>query len=137
MLTWGMELTEINIIVADLDASHGFYAGLGWSMRPIPTPDGSGTHAWLTLSGPAPVSLHSPEFAGWWDPSGPSATAGSTTFDLTFADLDASTRFLQEAVDLGGDVVVDHRPMPWGQNYAIIRDLDGYRWGLKSPVQDS
>lgn len=129
-----MQLSEINLVVADLQTSHGFYAGLGWTMRPIPAPDGNGNQAWLTVSGAARVSLHSQGFAGWWDPTGPTPTAGSTTLDLTFEDLNTSTSFLQKAVALGGTVVVDHRPMPWGQNYAIVGDPDGYRWGLKSPV---
>lgn len=97
-----MQLSEINLVVADLQISHGFYTDLGWSMRPIPTPDGNGTQAWLTVSGPASVSLHSQGFAGWWDPTGPAPTAGSTTLDLTFEDLDASTSFLHRAAALGG-----------------------------------
>lgn len=133
-LTQGMQLTEINLVVADLQASHSFYTGLGWVMRPIEASDGGVAQAWLTISGPAPVSLHSPRFAGWWDPTGPTPTAGSTTLDLTFEDLDASTSFLRRVVELGGNILGDHRPMPWGQNYGIVADPDGYRWGLKSPA---
>lgn len=129
-----MQLTEINLIVADLRLSHGFYVGLGWSMRSIPAPNGDGAQAWLTVSGPAPVSLHSVEFAKWWDPTEPSSMAGSTTLDLTFEDLKSSALFLERAVGLGGELVVPPRPMPWGQNYAIVADPDGNRWGLKSPV---
>lgn len=127
-----MQLTEINLVVRDLLASHTFYTGLGWTLRSIDKPDGS-PQAWLTTSGPAPLSLHSPEFAAWWDPTAPTPQPGSATLDLTFERIDAATEFIRKADDLGAAIVAEMRPMPWGQNYAIFSDLDGYRWGLKSP----
>lgn len=129
-----MQLTEINLIVGDLRASHTFYIGLGWTMRSITMRDSSDVEAWLTTSGPAPVSLHRPEFAAWWDPTAPTPVPGSTTLDLTFEQVEVANSFLAKAVGLGGAVIVEPRPMPWGQNYAVFSDLDGYRWGLKSPA---
>lgn len=35
----------------------------------------------------------------------------------------------------GGQVIAAARPMPWGQQYAIFADPDGYRWGIKSPLR--
>ena len=79
------------------------------------------------------MTLHSVSFAGWWDPSGPLAVPGSTTIDLTL-DGDDAAGFLQTAIASGGALIAGSRPMPWGQNYAIVTDPDGYRWGIKSPI---
>ena len=128
-----MQLTEINLVVADLARSHVFYTALGWEMRAITFPDSAEPQAWLTTSGPTPVTLHSVSFAGWWDPSGPLAVPGSTTIDLTL-DGDDAAGFLQTAIASGGALIAGSRPMPWGQNYAIVTDPDGYRWGIKSPI---
>lgn len=132
-----MRLTEINLVVAELEVSHRFYLGLGWVMRPITAPDQPEVQAWLTTSGPAPVTLHSQPFASWWDASGVRVQPGSTTIDLTFdlpAELD---QFIERTVDLGGALIAARRPMPWGQSYAIVGDPDGYRWGLKAPILES
>ena len=130
----GRVLTEINLVVGDLAASHRFYTLLGWTMRAITLPGDDRPQAWLTVSGPAPVTLHSQSFASWWDTTGPQPSAGSTTIDLTFDDQDLADRFLLGASEAGGTVVVEPRDMPWGQRYAIVADPDGYRWGLKSPI---
>lgn len=127
-------LTQINLVVRDLGLSHAFYRHLGWSMRPITLPGSDEPRAWSTTSGPAPVALHSRSFVGWWDPSGPQLEPGSITMDLTFDDPGQGDRFILDAARSGGARLVESRPMPWGENYAIITDPDGYRWGIKSPI---
>lgn len=126
-------LTEINLVVRDLAVSHGFYSSIGWTMRSITFPGSEEPQAWLTTSGPAPVTLHSRSFAGWWDPSEPPPLPGSITLDLTFEDSAEAVRFTSAVSAAGGAILVEARPMPWGQNYGIVADPDGYRWGIKSP----
>lgn len=102
-------------------------------MRSITFPGSDEPQAWLTVSGPAPVTLHSRAFAGWWDPSAPEPDAGSLTLDVTFEDPTAAAEFVRAVASSGGAVVVGSRPMPWGQDDGIVTDPDGYRWGVKSP----
>lgn len=126
-------LTEINLVVRDLALSHSFYTAMGWAMRSITFPGSEEPQAWLTISGPAPVTLHSRSFAGWWDTSQPQPASGSITLDLTFEDSTEAARFTAAVQGSGGAVCAESRPMPWGQNYGIVTDPDGYRWGIKSP----
>ena len=126
-------LTEINLVVRDLALSHAFYTTVGWTMRSITFPGSDEPQAWLTVSGPAPVTLHSRSFASWWDTSRPQPLPGSMTLDLTFEDPTGATQFTRAVAGSGGAVLAESRPMPWGQNYGIVTDPDGYRWGIKSP----
>ena len=130
-----MLLTQINLVVSALEASHRFYTGLGWAMRPITMPDDPEPRAWSTTAGPAPVTIHSQAFAEWWDPSGAHVGPGSATLDLTCEHSEELARMLGQVEELGGTVIAPPRSMPWGQEYAIIGDPDGYRWGLKAAAE--
>lgn len=129
-----MQLSQVNLVVADLEVSHDFYTSLGWTMRPITTPDNQEPQAWKTTAGPAPVTLHSQTFAQWWDPSAVHPAPGAVTLDLTFDHHEQVVAFVENATELGATVIAELRPMPWGQNYGILADPDGYQWGLRSPL---
>jgi catechol 2,3-dioxygenase-like lactoylglutathione lyase family enzyme len=131
-----MAVTEINLVVSDLDRSKDFYEALGWTFRAITLPGVKTAVAWLTVEGLAPVTIHTVEFAAWWDPSGPAATPGSTTIDVELDSPGALDRFVVRAAESGATVTAEPRDMPWGQRYAIVADPDGYRWGLKSEPAD-
>lgn len=129
-----MKLTEINLVVEDLERSRAFYAALGCALRPV-SDAGDETQAWLSAGGPVPVALHSTEFAAWWDPSEPPVAPGSTTIDLTLGSAGEADAVLAAVQQAGGQVIAAARSMPWGQQYAIFADPDGYRWGIKSPLR--
>ncbi|MFC7625326.1 VOC family protein [Microlunatus sp. GCM10028923] len=131
-----MMITEINLIVEDLARSHAFYSALGCELRPVSDSD-EDTTAWLSDGGPVPVALHSTEFAAWWDSSEPPVAPGSTTIDLTLDSAGEIDALLATAEQSGGTVIAAARPMPWGQQYAIFADPDGYRWGIKSPPRQA
>ncbi|GAB3747995.1 VOC family protein [Microlunatus parietis] len=131
-----MKITEINLVVEDLARSHAFYAALGCTLRQV-SESSEETSAWLTAGGPIPVSLHSREFAAWWDASAPPVAPGSATIDLTVDSAEEAEAVLAKAEQAGGRVIAAARPMPWGQQYAIFADPDGYRWGIKSPPRPS
>lgn len=127
-----MRVTEINLVVEDLARSHAFYVAIGCALRPV-SEAGEETQAWLSDGGPVPVALHSTEFAAWWDSSEPPVSPGSATIDLTLDSADEVDALLATVERAGGQVIAAARSMPWGQQYAIFADPDGYRWGLKSP----
>lgn len=126
-----MQISQINLVVTDLTASRGFYETVfGARFRPIDI--GERPAAWAA-STPVPLTVHSQEFASWWDPSSPGPQPGATVLDLdvTAAERD---RLLSLVAPAGGAVVAAATDMPWGQSYAVLIDPDGYRWGLKAPL---
>ena len=88
----------------------------------------------VTENGPAPMSLHTVSFAGWWDPSGPGSPyrvylpPSGLTFDAPAYAVASDAR--RRGRRCGGD---ESRPMR-GQ-YALHRS-DGSRWGIKDPNAD-
>jgi predicted enzyme related to lactoylglutathione lyase len=132
-----MAVAEINLVVSDLSRSKEFYESLGWTFRAITLPGEEGAVAWLTIDGLAPVSIHTVEFAAWWDRSGPAVKPGSTTIDIELDSPDALDRLVAQAREARATVIAEPRDMPWGQRYAIFTDPDGYRWGVKSETSAS
>ncbi|MFT3877514.1 MAG: VOC family protein [Propioniciclava sp.] len=131
-------VTQINLIVADLDRSRAFYAALGCQLRSIVTPGDETPRAWEVTAGFAPVGLHTAEFARWWDSSAPASGPGSTTIDITFDGRTDAVGFVEVIRTSGGQVLQELTNMPWGQSYAICADPDGYRWGIKTaPSEES
>ncbi|RII19629.1 Glyoxalase-like domain protein [Streptomyces sp. YIM 130001] len=125
---------EINLVVADPERSRAFYTALGCSLRPI-SRDPDDVQAWMAVDGPLPVTVHSVEFARWWDTTGPSVSPGSTVVDVT-VDRTTAHRILDAVPAYGGEVVQPLRNMPWRQAYAILTDPDGYRWGVKTDLAE-
>lgn len=129
-----MSVTQINLIVADLERSREFYAALGCRLRAITLPGGDTPGAWVVTEGFAPVGLHAVEFAAWWDASAPPVQPGSSTVDLTMGEHVEAAEFIETARSQGGPILQELADMPWGQSYAIFADPDGYRWGVKAPT---
>ena len=128
-----MGVTQVNLVVSDLERSREFYVALGCGLRSITFPGDDTPRAWEVTTGFAPVSLHTAEFAAWWDSSAPAVHAGSTTIDVTMDERADALDFVETVRSHGGHVIQELTDMPWGQSYAICQDPDGYRWGVKSP----
>lgn len=123
---------QINIIVSDSDKSRDFYAALGCALRPITLPGDDTPHAWIATNGFAPIAIHTPTFAAWWDPSAPTANPGATIIDITFDTRSEAIQCLEDVPKHGGHILQPLTNMPWGEAYAIFTDPDGYRWGIKT-----
>ncbi|RFU86671.1 VOC family protein [Streptomyces triticagri] len=130
-----MAKLEINLVVADPARSKDFYTALGCTFRPL-SPDPDDIQAWMAVDGPLPVTVHSVEFARWWDTTGPTVAPGATVIDVTVAP-DEAHRMLDAVPAHGGEIVQPLRNMPWRQAYAIVTDPDGYRWGVKTEELDA
>lgn len=130
-------VTQINLVVSDLERSRAFYAALGCELRSITIPGDETPRAWEVTSGFAPIGIHTAEFAAWWDSSAPTVNAGSTTIDATFDARTDAADFIEAARTHGGQVVQELTDMPWGQSYAICADPDGYRWGIKTTPSET
>ncbi|CAM3712954.1 VOC family protein [Occultella aeris] len=129
-----MSVSQINLVVSDLERSRAFYEAVGCRLRPIMLPGNEAPGAWAATTGFAPVCLHGTEFAAWWDSSAPAAAAGSATLDVTIDARPGAVAFVETIRSHGGRVVQELADMPWGQSYAVVADPDGYRWGIRSAL---
>jgi catechol 2,3-dioxygenase-like lactoylglutathione lyase family enzyme len=124
-------VVQINLVVADLERSRGFYERLGMAFRARNRHGEGPAEAWVSTNTGVTIVLHSTGFASWWDESAPQPSAGGPQLDLELesaASLDAVVAALET-----GTTVKQPTDMPWGQRFAIVLDPDGHRVGLKAP----
>lgn len=129
-------VVQVNLVVADLERSRSFYESLGIEFRSRNRHGSGPAEAWVSTNTGTTVVLHSTAFASWWDESAPQPSAGGPQVDLELesaARLDAVTGDLEQA---GATILTAPTDMPWGQRFAIVRDPDGHRIGLKAPSEN-
>lgn len=131
-------LTQVNVVVSDMERSVAFYRLLGLHDEPMP-PEWHPHHRRLTGggSGIPDFELDSEAFAGEWaEGLGSSTGSGSGRTVLGFQvptrhDVDQLYSRL---------VAAGHRSQQspydafWGARYAVVEDPDGNPVGLTSPI---
>ena len=126
-------VTQVNIIVADLERSRAFYEWLGIAFTPRHRTGASPAEAWVSVDTGVTIVLHSTGFAAWWDESEPQPSSGEPQIDLQ-VDSDLRVDELAAGVDAaGGSLIKQPADMPWRQRFAIVGVLYGHRIGLKGP----
>jgi uncharacterized glyoxalase superfamily protein PhnB len=125
-------VAQVNLIVTDLDRAKTFWAVLGFAS----TPRHAGA-AVLTFANGLNLVLHEPSFARRWDPAYAGPNAGSAVIDVNLPSRDAVDDVHQRVVDAGFTSSVAPWDTFFGARYAIVRDADGHRIGLKSPQDPS
>lgn len=126
-----IELSQVNIVVRDMEAMASFYERLGVDLR-------GGTPEWdphHRNTGPdargVDLDLDSPAFAATWDagwPGGAGIVLGFRVSDR--ADVD---RLHDELVAAGHSSQQAPYDAFWGSRYAVVADPDGNAVGLMSP----
>jgi len=132
-----IRLDQVNLVVADVEASRTFYARLGldfgtghdpvWSTHHVSAPHGG--HA------PIDVDLDSTAFVTKWDQGWPGGTGAVLGFKV-----DSREEVDQVVAVLAADgVAVQQEPYDafWGARYAVVSDPDGNAVGIMSPVDDA
>lgn len=123
------DLLGVYLFVRDLDATVGFYAGLGLSIEKV-----SPVFARASLPSGAAIEFGTAELTRSYDPAwqAPSGPATNTiNFELASRDaVDATYRRLVEAGAAGQLAPCDP---PWQARFAIVVDPDGNLVGLHSP----
>lgn len=129
-------VVQVNFIVADLERSRAFYDRLGIAFR-ARNRDGDGpAEAWVSTNTGIAVVLHSMVFASWWDETAPQPSAGGAQVDLELESVERLDEVIAGLDAVGGMTLKPPTDMPWGQRFAIVRDPDGHRVGLKAPLDD-
>lgn len=126
-------VVQINLIVEDLERSRAFYMLLGLAFRPRNRHGEGPAEAWVSTNTGITVVLHSTPFASWWDETAPQPSAGGPQVDLEFESVEQLEDVIAGLDAVGATTVKPATDMPWGQRFAIVRDPDGHRVGLKAP----
>lgn len=124
------KLSQLNLIVSDMDATVAFYRRLGLAFGAGP----GELHVAVRLSDELLLEFDAASFVGQWDSGWRGETGSSTVLgfsvenrervDVLYADLTtAGYRGRQPPFDAF-----------WGARYAIVDDPDGNGIGLMSPI---
>lgn len=122
-------LTQLNLVVADMDATLAFYRRLGLAIAAEP----GAFHVAAALPNGLLLEFDTEEFARQWDTASHGASGGSPVLGFGVATRDAVDR---RYADLTGAGYRGHQPPYdgfWGARYAIVDDPDGHPVGLMSP----
>ncbi len=126
----GPVLDQINLVVADMEATVKFYRRLGLSI-PDTEPDFQSHHRTAHLSGGIDLDFDSIKFAQHWD-KGWRTGAGVIGFKVDSRErVDALYADMTAAGYAGQQEPYDAF---WGARYAIVEDPDGNAVGIMSPV---
>lgn len=123
-------LSQLNILVRNMDATLAFYRKLGLKIDAEP----DAYHVSVKLSGLF-VEFDAATFAGQWDTGASGATGSSNVLGFQVASrrkVDALYANLTEAGYRGRQPPYDAF---WGARYAIVEDPDGNPIGLMSPIK--
>ncbi|WP_179404812.1 VOC family protein [Burkholderia guangdongensis] len=117
------------LTVRNARASIAFYqAAFGFALRDVHDEDGAVMHVEMTYRGQM-IVMFAPEGAFGSTAMTPKS-AGATapqSFYLYVDDVDATHR---RALDAGAKSLTEPQDQFWGDRFAQIEDLDGYRWAL-------
>lgn len=122
-------LSQLNLVVRDMDATLGFYRRLGLSVEVDP----GDFHAAAHLPNGVIIEWDSIEFVPQWDTGWNATTGGSTVLGFWVTTREAVDDIY---ADLTGAGHKGHQPPYdafWGSRYAIVDDPDGNSVGIMSP----
>lgn len=129
-MTDGPALDQINLVVADMEATVKFYRRLGLSI-PDTAPEFQAHHRTAHLAGGIDLDFDSIRFVRHWD-KGWRTGAGVIGFKVDSRErVDALYADLTTAGYTGQQEPYDAF---WGARYAIVEDPDGNAVGIMSPV---
>jgi catechol 2,3-dioxygenase-like lactoylglutathione lyase family enzyme len=129
-MTDGPVLDQINLVVADMEATVNFYRRLGLSI-PDTDPEFQPHHRTAQLPGGIDLDFDSIKFAQHWD-KGWRTGAGVIGFKVDSRErVDALYTEMTTAGYAGQQEPYDAF---WGARYAIVEDPDGNAVGIMSPI---
>jgi catechol 2,3-dioxygenase-like lactoylglutathione lyase family enzyme len=123
-------LTQLNLVVADMEATIWFYRRLGLVVDGSP----DSFHVGVEMPGGLHLDFDTPEFAARWDTGGTGRPGGSTVIGFGVPSREAVDDLYRS---LTHDGYRGHQPPYdafWGARYAIVDDPDGNPIGVMSPI---
>src|SRR5262249_36044690 len=130
-------LTQLNLVTRDFDASVAFYRRLGLEVEERSAPELGHRHATITFPNGFVLecdneTLAATYNAGWRTPEGSSQAA----LGFSLPTRDAVDRVYAELIGSGYRGKQPPYDAFWGARYAVVADPDGLDVGLMSPIED-
>jgi len=125
-------LDQVNLVVADMEATVSFYRLLGLEI-PDTDPAWQAHHRSAAVPGGLDLDFDSMVFARQWNTGSAGASAGSTVLGFKLPSRDAVDEVYQRVVGAGHPGQQEPYDTFWGSRYAIVEDPDGNPVGLMSP----
>jgi catechol 2,3-dioxygenase-like lactoylglutathione lyase family enzyme len=124
-------LSQINLVVRDMERTLAFYRRLGLEIEA----DADAPHAAVHFPSGFALEFDTTDFVGHWDSAWPGSTGGAAVIGFALpsrAAVDETYADLTAAGYRGHQMPYDGF---WGARYAIVDDPDGYPVGLMSPIE--
>jgi len=125
-------LSQINLIVRDMDATVNFYKKLGLS---IDAPPGA-QHVAVRLPEGLLIEFDTTDFVGQWDSGWSGSTGGSAVLGFAKESRDAVDQLYADLTSSGYRGHQSPYDGFWGARYAIVDDPDGNPVGIMSPIEN-
>lgn len=125
-------LTQLNLVVRDMDGTVAFYRRLGLKIDA----EAGADHVAVTFSNGMLLEFDSTTFVRQWDSGWNGSTGGSTVLGFTISSANGVDALYAALVQAGYQG--RQRPFDafWGARYAIVEDPDGNGVGLMSPIEN-
>jgi len=122
-------LSQLNLVVRDMDATLGFYRRLGLNIDVDPGDFHSSAH----LPNDVLIEWDSTEFVPQWDTGWNSTTGGSAVLGFWVTTREAVDDIYADLTGAGHKGNQPPYDAFWGSRYAIVDDPDGNSVGIMSP----
>ncbi|CAB4243799.1 Glyoxalase/Bleomycin resistance protein/Dioxygenase superfamily protein [Methylacidimicrobium sp. AP8] len=127
-------LSQINLIVREMDASIAFYRRLGLDIRRASAPDWAPHHAEAVLPGGVRLEIDTVAGARRWNPGGRPTPGGGNLLFFRVRSRRAVDDLFASLTGAGYRAQKEPEDGFWGARYAILEDPDGNPVGIMSPV---
>ncbi len=126
-------LSQLNMVVRDMDATLAFYRLLGFTIEAEP----GARHVELPLPNGLVVEFDDTHSVSMWDSGWPGRTGGSMIPGMALPAREAVDQRYAELTAAGHTGRQPPYDAFWGARYAIVEDPDGNPVGLMSPIEES
>lgn len=127
-------LSQLNLVVRDMDAAVAFYRRLGLTIRET-APEWREHHRSAVMPDSLDLDLDSAEFATRWNRGWPAhGPPGMGVIGFSVSSRQAVDELYAELTGAGHAGQQPPYDAFWGARYAVVADPDGRAVGLMSPV---
>ena len=126
-------LSQLNMVVRDMDATLAFYRRLGFVIEAEP----GASHVELPLPNGLVVEFDDAESVAMWHSGWPGNTGGGIVLGVALPARAAVDAIYAEVTAAGYAGRQPPYDAFWGSRYAVVEDPDGQQVGLMSPIDDS
>ncbi|MCH8994769.1 MAG: VOC family protein [Chloroflexi bacterium] len=127
-------LSQINLVVKDMDATVAFYRRLGLEI-PDTDPEWQAHHRTAAMPEGLDLDFDSGEFAQQWNGGWRSRGEGAVgVIGFSVSSREAVDELYEELMNAGYRGQQSPYDAFWGARYAIVEDPDGNAVGLMSPI---